>query len=303
MRPTGRATRCSPTNGTSASPPTALGGPPAANRALVAAAVSVHGRTRCRGRHRHPTGSPHRRCRPTGGRPSQLALVATAAGAAAWAFRVGLFGLAWLGLTASVGSLVALWSVTRITGGFNDHQAFWFASIGLVDAAVAAAAVGESIRRLHAVAASGARLIAPVAHGALLSAILMLGLYQVDRARRGSFPITATLASIAVFDDSIGQYLAREHLRKPLFRIAGERWDLAVGMLQELHRRGIPFAVEDSWMPMFPDRFRASGDEDAELTITGAFDAAELTVRVGNVTINRSARARVEAIRISPSPR
>jgi hypothetical protein len=228
-----------------------------------------------------------------------VTLVAGAAGAAAWAFRRQRTGLAWLGVMATAGSLVTLWSATRIAGGFNDHFAFWFAGVGLLDAAVIASTAGEWIVAGHAAAERLVPMLSPAVHGALLALVLMLGLHQVDRARQGSFPVTMPLPSIAGFDDSIGEYVGREHVRKPLFRIAGERWDVAVGMLQELHRRGMPFAVEDSWMPMFPDPFRASGDEDAELTVTGAFEAPELAARAGNVTIDRSSRARVEAIRIA----
>lgn len=231
-----------------------------------------------------------------------VTLVAGTAGAAVWSFRMRRIGLAWLGVMATAGSLVTLWSATRIVGGFNDHFAFWLAGVGLVDAAVIVSTIGEMVGGAVAAAPPLVEAVSPAVHGTIFAAVLMVGLIQVDRARQGSFPVTVPLPSIATFDDSIAEYLGREHVRRPLFRIAGERWDVAVGMLQELHRRGIPFAVEDSWMPMFPDRFHASGDEDAELTVTGAFEAPELAARAGNVTINRSSRARVEAIRISPSP-
>jgi hypothetical protein len=228
-------------------------------------------------------------------------LVIGSIGAAVWAFRLRRIGLAWLGLMAAAGSLVTLWSATRVGGGFNDHFVFWFAGVGLVDAAVIVSAAGEVIGGAIADAGLLVEMMSPAVHGALLAAVLMVGLFQIDRARQGSFPVTVSLPSISTFDDSIAEYLGREHVRRPLFRIAGERWDIAVGMLQELDRRGIRFAIEDDWNLMFPDQFHASGDEDAELTVTGALEAPELAARAGNVTIDRSSRARVEAIVIGPA--
>jgi hypothetical protein len=40
-------------------------------------------------------------------------------------------------------------------------------------------------------------------------------------------------------------------------------------VFSRLYSSGTVFAIEDPWLPMFTDTFRAHGDEDAVITIGG----------------------------------
>jgi hypothetical protein len=48
-------------------------------------------------------------------------------------------------------------------------------------------------------------------------------------------------------------------------QIGEDTWGLAAGVLLQTARGRIPFAIERSWMPMFPEDYAASGDEDARI--------------------------------------
>jgi hypothetical protein len=54
-------------------------------------------------------------------------------------------------------------------------------------------------------------------------------------------------------------------------------------------------------LSVFSDRFRVTGDEDAELTIAVTGANPNLAARPGNVTVDASSQVHVEAIRIEPN--
>jgi hypothetical protein len=130
---------------------------------------------------------------------------------------------------------------------------------------------------------------------------MAIALGQIDRARQGSFPVTITSSAIPSFATSIREYLHQAGIRKPLFRIDDGQWGKAAGILLELDRNNTPFAIEDGWLSVFSDRFRVSGDEDAELTISVTGANRDLAARPGNVTVDTSSQVHVEAIRIEPN--
>jgi hypothetical protein len=123
------------------------------------------------------------------------------------------------------------------------------------------------------------------------------GIRDVSRAADGRFAITSDAPSVPNFVTSVRGYLSAEHVGRPLFRIDQEQWGLAVGILAELDRQGVAFAIEDDWLPMFPERFRARGTEDAEVTLAAARRHLDLAARPGNVTVDVSSFIHVEAIR------
>ena len=230
-----------------------------------------------------------------------LALMLLAAIAAVWAFRARRQGLAWLATLSVVGAIVTLWSTTRIDGSINDHMIFWFAAVGGANIAVCGGALLTWMQQTLDPGHRTARLVAPLAHSVPLGVLLWIGLCQVDRARQGSFPATVTSPAIPNFANSIRRYLRDSGVQRPLVRIDQEQWGMAAGILLELQRHDIPFAIEDSWASMFPDRFRATGHEDLELTIAAAGARPELAARPANVTIDVSRQVHVEAIKVEPS--
>ena len=215
-----------------------------------------------------------------------VALVAIAAGVA---IRRGARPLARLALLALAASLVTLWSASRIEGGVSDHQSFWFAIVGVLDAAAIVAVWTPSARP------RGARAIT----GMILAIILVVGLRQMDIARHGGIPVTDSAPSAPNFAASIRRYLERTKSQRPLFRLDERQWGLGVAILLQLDRAGVAFAVENDWMPMFPDRFRETGQEDAELTLAARGQRLDLAGRPGNETVDESTFIHVEAVRLS----
>jgi hypothetical protein len=230
-----------------------------------------------------------------------LAQVTAPVIAAIWAFRARLQALAWLSTLLAAGSIVCLWSATRIEGAIHDHEMFWLAIVGASNVGVSCAALLTYLKRRVSVHERLARFTAPVAHGVLMAVLIAIALGQIDRARQGSFPVTITSSSIPNFATSIRRYLHQAGIRKPVFRIDDDQWGLAAGILLELDRNNTPFAIEDSWLSVFSDRFRVTGDEDAELTIAVTGANPNLAARPGNVTVDASSEVHVEAIRIEPN--
>jgi hypothetical protein len=56
---------------------------------------------------------------------------------------------------------------------------------------------------------------------------------------------------------------------RPLVRIEQDAWPVAAGVLLNLQKSGVPFAVEDDWLPMFSDIVAATGRETEVIEITG----------------------------------
>ena len=231
------------------------------------------------------------------------ALTAGAAIASAAAFRRHRPVLAWFGALSAASSLIALWSVTRIEGVVADHLAFWQAAIGLADAASIAACLGA--QAVSRAASFGARGFSRAAAPGLAAMMIVgaVGLQQVARAAAGSFAITVDAASAPNFAGSIRDYLARNHVRRPLFRIDQDQWGLAAAILLELDRERVRYAVEDDWASMFPDRFAKNGREDAELTLAATGEHGDLAGRPGNVTVDASSFIHVEAIPVTRARR
>jgi hypothetical protein len=215
-----------------------------------------------------------------------IALTVGAATAAGLAVRHQLRVLAWFAGLSAFASVVALWSVSRITGGASDHQTFWIAALGLCDAAAVLVAMTP-------MRAPPPRLQPIVVTFAVVVSIALVG---VSQAADGRFPVTTTAPSAPNFVASIRQYLASHHVRRPLVRIDQDQWWLAAAILLELDRQGVTYAIEDDWRTMFPERFAADGSEDAELTLAAVGQHRDLAARPGNVTIDVSSFIHVEAI-------
>jgi hypothetical protein len=174
--------------------------------------------------------------------------------------------LARLALFSLGASLVALWSVTRIEERIFDHEIFWISALGALNAGIVAAAAISSLSAFARPSPVVYRLSSnSLLHGALLAAAVAICLSQADRAREGRLPATATSPVVERLAGSVRQYLEGEGAHKPLVRIGQDSWGMAAGVLLETDRSGIPFAVEDSWKPMFPPSLAPNGQEDAEI--------------------------------------
>jgi len=162
-------------------------------------------------------------------------------------------------------SLAALWSVTRIEDRIMDHEVFWISGVAALNLGVIiAAAVSAAGARTETYAEQAGKRGA-IVHAALVSVVLLMAFKQAERARDGRLPVTPTSPVVERLTGSVRQYLEGKDAHKPFIRIGEETWGLAAGVLLQADRGSIPFAVEDSWMPMFPQAFAANGEEDSEV--------------------------------------
>ncbi|HZR22273.1 MAG TPA: hypothetical protein VFA59_01720 [Vicinamibacterales bacterium] len=213
-----------------------------------------------------------------------IGLVAATGAAVMFAIRRQKYALARFAFIAVASSVVTLIAATRIEGGLSDHQSFWFGIIGVVDLVCV---VGVALPPMF---------IAPFLIPAAVTIVALLGVYQMNLARQGIIPVTESAYSAPNFATSIRDYLQRTHAQRPLIRLDDHQWELGVGILLQLDRADVPFAVDDDWMPMFPGRFRATGREDAEITLAARGSHRELAARPDNETVDVSTFIHVEAV-------
>jgi hypothetical protein len=209
----------------------------------------------------------------------QMALVATAAARV----RRAQPGLCRLALVSLAASGIAFWSVTRIADRIMDHEVFWISAIGVVNVAIvatavlseAAVALSGSVERIRSSGTVWNRLsrgwpYEAFAQGAAFAAIGLVCVGQMERARAGRLPVTATAPAVERLAGSVRVYLEWQKTHKPLVHLGEDTWGLSAGVLLQMDREGRDFAIEDSWMPMFPQSFARAGDEDAEIAFGNA---------------------------------
>jgi hypothetical protein len=213
------------------------------------------------------------------------------------AFRAGRRFEGSMALMAVVASLVGFWSITRIRGDILDHEIYWIVGLGAINLGIVAAVALRRARRRWGTARTLDRRIVAATCMVLLLASVRVGIRDFNRlvgfessSRRDDAALNATY-------DSIRGYLVARQVRKPLFQIDGI-WDVAAATFVRLEQDGIPFAVDDDWVPMFTDAFRAHGDEDAIVTIGEGDHHRELSARADNVVVLERHPIYVDALRI-----
>lgn len=186
-----------------------------------------------------------------------------------WARRRGRDFHSALCLLSLVGSLVALWSVTRIVGPILAHLVFWVSVFSLTNI-TALLAVLPCLGR----DALEARRTVPVAPRArawprLLPAALVViaATYYLPRladAQRRSGPGSLAVETLASeFRSHVIQY----DVERPLLAIPPRSWGVAAGVILERLKEGQTVAVTPRWVFMFTDVFAADGSEDARFEI------------------------------------
>lgn len=162
-----------------------------------------------------------------------------------------------------VSSAVSLWSATRIEERVFDHDVFWMAGIGLLNLAVAFELAGRL-----AVGPGGRRDgLLRVTSGALVALTCALAMLTVNRAVRRSFsPAPDALIARALARD-LEQFLTAERVGRPLITIDQDAWGYVAGAVLDLQKRGRIVSVEDDWVVMFTPLFRATGHEDAVVSV------------------------------------
>jgi hypothetical protein len=210
-------------------------------------------------------GSPFRRSRipwAEGWAGAQVALLAITAIIQARAGR--RFGAALAALLV-LASITALWSATRIEDAIVDHEVFWMSGFGVLGTAVlldAALAAGGDRR------GRASPRVTSIVCGLAVCLVAVIGVVQLRLATSRTFSPRPEQAAAAALAESVKQRMPSAAGR-PMVKIEQDAWPVAAGVLLNLQKSGVPFAVEDDWLPMFTDVAAATGRETEVLEITG----------------------------------
>jgi hypothetical protein len=159
---------------------------------------------------------------------------------------------------------VSLWSTTRIEERIFDHDVFWIVGLGALGIAVAVDGLIPIV-------------VVPTTPSwprpAFWACVVLLGvagaaaLRDVERVVQQSTNPPADAAIARAVADDLRTYLDRERVRRPLVKIDQDAWGYAAGAILDLQKRGRIVSVEEDWVVMFTPEFRATGQEDAVVTI------------------------------------
>ena len=188
--------------------------------------------------------------RNVGAGAATLLLVGCVPLAIASARRSGNEYAARLGLVALVAAAAAYVAALRIVGPIVDYLLLFTAATGFA-----------------AWTALGARWLSKRSIPAVSAAVAVLAMVSNARGLQAQQPIPIqTLTQMRDVTELLQRRLATAGVRRPLVRIVpgGWGWVTAAGVLLELERTGLGFAVEERWNWMYRGYTR-NGDEDAVL--------------------------------------
>jgi hypothetical protein len=177
-----------------------------------------------------------------------LALVAWRDRGSAWATACGL---------AAAAGVVALLSIARIPGQVQDHAVFWVGILGTIGVGLLLGVAALRIAPLlaHAIEERDA-LVRTMTTGVLAAVVLLSTVVHVGPAGPGAGGDTPPIRDLYV---ATAEGLERHRAASPLVRIDGDVWSEAAGTLLQLHKRGVPLAVERESLHMFGAPFAAAG--------------------------------------------
>ncbi|HEX7616369.1 MAG TPA: methyltransferase domain-containing protein [Thermoanaerobaculia bacterium] len=187
-----------------------------------------------------------------------LALVALLPLAAASTRRRGLSFAFALGVLSIVAVACAYASGLKIVGPPLEYLFLFVASLGATGwLALAAAASGE-----------GELPVGRRRAGLAVAAAVLVSLLATDANVRGlmlaqPMPV-GTIPSVKTMSESLKRALGAAGVKRPLIVMEGNApWISGAGVVLELDRARIPFAIEEAWRPMFGRGYARDGREDA----------------------------------------
>lgn len=185
---------------------------------------------------------------------------------AVWSARHGHAVVARLCLFTVLGSVVAGWSITRIAGSIGDYQIFWISVIGALSLAALASTLVASV----AVGAEdGRRWVAPVITVAMIAPASLAMVRGLTAARDYAITQQEQDAPRRVVALATAEYIERERVRRPAFRMNAVTWLQAASVVLHVYRGHAQVAVDRSWVPVFGAALAPDGSEDLELEIGG----------------------------------
>jgi len=250
----------------------------------------------------------------------QIAWGGAVAGAAAWWQRLGTpvlvvltAGAGWrawranrrypAALAASIVLLavVGLWSITHIGDDIIDHEIFWLSALGVLGVSVLAAEAIEVASVVPVVPPRVAAAATILGCTAFVSTFAALGATEFVRGLGQPGVESEDERIVRAMYEGLRAYMDEAHVKKPLLRINQPAWGYAAGLVVQLERAGIPFAIEDGAVSMFTDAVRATGDEDAEIWVVSPKVHEEFAARNGNVVVAARDPVYADAMPMAPN--
>jgi hypothetical protein len=202
-----------------------------------------------------------------------------------------------LSLFALAASLAALWSVTRVLGELIDHEIFWISALGALNAAVIVASIA-GLAGPHA--QRNLTLPATAVCAVLLAVCAAAGLAGLADIRARSRAADGQQSAIARAAAGVREYVRAEGIDRPFVDVDQKSWGLAAGVLLQLQKAGVGYAVDDDWVPMFTDAAKATGREERALSIAGAERHVMIAGQPGVVAVVASDPVYVDAYGVRP---
>jgi len=171
-------------------------------------------------------------------------------------------------------SIVAMWSISRIEETVMDHEVFWMSALGCLTSFVLLAAlildpiVSRLTRRSMALQSTVA-MTAVVSCAVALVSVAGLGLSVLHRDRdRWAAQRPDGVAIVAMSTELEHAARAGQWVR-PLFLFDQVAWEGAAGVLLQLQKAGIDFAIERDWLPMYTRASAPIGNESPVIALSG----------------------------------
>ena len=201
----------------------------------------------------------------------QLALLATGC---AWAAVMRRAFPAALCLVGLVAICAAFWSIARVPGVPHAYLVFWISAISVVNTAALLGLLMDrahgtlSLHRLPWLSVGG-----PLAAGVFGVLLTLHGVSVLrenhQRTLDGAGFQQGARERSRMLSAAVEKDLRSHGRARALIRIQGP-WPEAAGVVLQLHKAGIPVAVDDRYLFMFTEAFLPTGVEDVEFLFTNA---------------------------------
>ena len=202
----------------------------------------------------------------------QLVLLTAACAWAAWkrrSFPAALF------VVCLVTAGVAFWSITQVRGRLGYYLVFW---ISISSAVNIAALIGTLLSWASNRFDPRGKRVPPLVGQVLIAGFLLLlfahGAWHVEdshrRALRGEGPHYRQREWSRSLFLAVENELRSSGEDRSLIRIRQPAWGEGASVVLQLHKGGIPVAVEDRRLFMFTDALAATGEENLEFFLTDA---------------------------------
>jgi hypothetical protein len=196
---------------------------------------------------------------------------------------------------ASLVSVAAVWSATRVTTAVEDHHVFWMSGIGALNwALLAGAATNGFVERLVSLTP---QQIASVMYPVFALAVAYEPIRALGTMQRGAMSGGGIGREIKASADAITFDMVNHAFQRAIIRCGDEAWSEHAGVVVELYKRRAPVAVDEVSLFMFGQPLAVNGLERAQYVVhrTDAHTreddrpGTEVLLRQANVTVTRRA--------------